>query len=66
MPALTQRRDPDRIDCWHVHYGDVRVGTISRRFGNSVYVASWQWPCGFYPGLDPASIAVGAVQHGGR
>jgi hypothetical protein len=28
MPALTRRRSPDAPDeCWHVYYGDVRVGT---------------------------------------
>ena len=27
MPALTRRRSPDAPDeCWHVFYGDVRVG----------------------------------------
>jgi hypothetical protein len=33
MPALTRRRYPDRLDCWHVYYGDVHVGTIARRIG---------------------------------
>jgi hypothetical protein len=29
MPKLTRRRDPSaRQECWHVYYGDVRVGTI--------------------------------------
>jgi len=28
MPALTRRRYPERPDCWHVCFGDVRVGTI--------------------------------------
>jgi len=28
MPDLTRRRSPDAPDeCWHVFYGDVRVGT---------------------------------------
>jgi hypothetical protein len=34
MPVLTRRHDPDREHCWHVHYGDVRVGTIAHRTGN--------------------------------
>jgi hypothetical protein len=29
MPALTRRRSTDaREECWHIYYGDVRVGTI--------------------------------------
>jgi hypothetical protein len=30
MPTLTRRRYPERPDCWHIFYGDVRVGTITR------------------------------------
>jgi hypothetical protein len=30
MPTLTCRY-PERPDCWHIYYGDVRVGTIARR-----------------------------------
>jgi hypothetical protein len=30
MPALTCR-DPNRAECWHVYFDDVRVGTIARR-----------------------------------
>jgi hypothetical protein len=34
MTGLTRRRDPDgRSECWHVYYGDVRVGTIGKRAG---------------------------------
>jgi len=30
MPALTRRRYHEAPDeCWHVYYGDVRVGTIA-------------------------------------
>jgi hypothetical protein len=29
MPTLTRRRYPERPDCWHIYYGDVRVGTIA-------------------------------------
>jgi hypothetical protein len=34
MPALTRRRDLEATDeCWHVYYGDVRVGTIASSEG---------------------------------
>jgi hypothetical protein len=50
MPSLTRRRYPERQDCWHIYYGDVRVGTIARRSGCPVDVDQWEWSCGFYPG----------------
>jgi len=35
MPDPTRRRSADaRDECWHVYYGDVRVGTIAIRSGN--------------------------------
>jgi hypothetical protein len=35
MPELARRRSPDAPDeCWHVYYGDVRVGTIAIRTGH--------------------------------
>ena len=35
MPELTRRRSPDAPEeCWHVFYGDVRVGLIALRSGN--------------------------------
>ena len=41
MAALTRRRSTDaREECWHIYYGDVRVGTIAKRGG-------------FYPGSHP-------------
>src|SRR6266550_6681351 len=47
MPALTRRRSPDAPDeCWHVYYGDVRVGTIALRTG---------MPPGEDPGAGPAA-----------
>jgi hypothetical protein len=52
MPALTRRRYPERQDCWHVYFCDVRVGTIARRTGCPVDVDQWSWQCGFYPGSD--------------
>jgi hypothetical protein len=53
MPKLTRRRYPERVDCWHVYYGDVCVGTIARRTGCPVDVDQWEWGCGFYPGTEP-------------
>ena len=53
MPTLTRRRYPERPDCWHVYYGDVRVGTIARRVGNPFDTDPWEWDCGFYPGSHP-------------
>jgi hypothetical protein len=54
MPALTRRRDLDAQDeCWHVYYGDVRVGTIAKRIGIPPGEDPWGWACGFYPGCHP-------------
>jgi hypothetical protein len=51
MPALTRRRSTDaREECWHIYYGDVRVGTIAIRSGNPYDEDPWEWSCGFYPG----------------
>jgi hypothetical protein len=49
MPALTRRRSLERSDCWHIYYGDVRVGTIAARAGVPVDVDQWGWQCGLYP-----------------
>ena len=40
MPTLT-RRYPERPDCWHISYGDVRVDTIARRVGNPFDTDPW-------------------------
>jgi hypothetical protein len=54
MPTLTRRRSTDaREECWHIYYGDVRVGTIARRVGNPFDTDPWEWDCGFYPGSHP-------------
>jgi hypothetical protein len=53
MTALTRRRYPERINCWHVYHGDVCVGMIARRSGCPVDVDQWEWGCGFYPGTEP-------------
>jgi len=50
MPALTRRRSHDaRDECWHVLYGDVRVGTIGLRSGVPNHTDAWGWSCSFYP-----------------
>jgi len=49
LPALTRRRSPHAQDCWHVYYGDVRVGTIAMRMPSPRRHADWQ----FQAWLDP-------------
>jgi hypothetical protein len=45
MPELTRRRNLDAPDeCWHVYYGDVRVGTIALRTGIPHDEDRWDWP----------------------
>jgi hypothetical protein len=61
MPALTLRRSPDRNDCWHVYYGDVRVGSIAKRIGIPRDQAPWGWSCGFYPGSPPGECTTGTA-----
>jgi hypothetical protein len=44
MPALTRRRSADAPEeCWHVYYGDVRVGTIAIRTGMPPGEDPWGW-----------------------
>jgi hypothetical protein len=59
MPILTRRPNPERHDCWHVYYGDVRVGTIAKRVGIPPDQAPWGWTCGFYPGSHPGECTQG-------
>jgi hypothetical protein len=41
---LTRRRSPDAPDeCWHVYFGDVRVGTIAIRTGMPPGEDPWGW-----------------------
>jgi hypothetical protein len=61
MPALTRRRYSERRDCWHVHAGDIHVGTIARRTGCPADVDQWQWGCGFYPGMGPGQSRDGTA-----
>jgi hypothetical protein len=45
MTALTRRRDPEaREECWHIYYGDVRVGTIAIKSGAPSDVARGRRP----------------------
>jgi hypothetical protein len=61
MPELTRRRYPERQDCWHVYYGDVRVGTIAIRTGVPHHEDPWGWICGFYPGSAPGEYLDGTA-----
>ena len=61
MPALTRRRYPERPDCWHIYFGDVRVGTIARRIGQPHDEDPWEWNCGFYPGSHPGEHTNGTA-----
>ena len=53
MPVLGRRRYKERLDCWHIYFGDVHVGTIARRAGIPHDKDPWGWTCGFYPGSNP-------------
>jgi hypothetical protein len=62
MPALTRRRSKGvSSECWHVYFGDVRVGTIAIRNGNPNGTNAWQWSCGFYPGSHPRECKQGTA-----
>jgi hypothetical protein len=62
MPALTRRRNLDAPDeCWHVFYGDVRVGTIAIRTGMPPREDPWGWSCGFYSGAHPRECTDGTA-----
>ena len=61
-PALTRRRYHEAQDeCWHVYYGDVRVGTIAKRIGIPIEEDPWGWSCGFYPGCYPRECTNGTA-----
>ena len=62
MPDLTRRRSPDAPEeCWHVFYGDVRVGVIALRTGMPPGEDPWGWNCGFYPGSHPSECTDGTA-----
>ncbi len=54
MTTLTRRRNNDpHNEGWRIFYGDVQIGTISKRAGVPIDVDRWGWHCGFYPGVEP-------------
>ena len=61
MPQLTHRRYAERLDCWHIYFGDIHVGTIAHRVGHPHDQDPWQWLCGFYPGSDPGEQTGGTA-----
>jgi hypothetical protein len=61
MPSLSRRRYPERADCWHIHDGDVHVGSISIRAGVPPDGDPWEWRCGFYPGSHPGDHLSGTA-----
>jgi hypothetical protein len=62
MPELMRRRSPDaREECWHIYFGDVRVGTIGIRSGIPCDEDPWGWSCGFYPGSYPREYLYGTA-----
>jgi hypothetical protein len=64
MPDLIRRRYPERVDCWQIYYGDVRVGTIARRTDCPNDVDQWEWGC-LVPSAGWASTAAWAAPMGG-
>ena len=62
MPALTRRRNLEAPDeCWHIFFGDVRVGTIALRTGMPPGEDPWGWSCGFYRGAHPGECTDGTA-----
>lgn len=64
MPSLTRRRDksaPHR-ETWGIYFGDVRIGSISRRAGVPTSAPQWGWSCGFYPGTEPCDQQSGIAE----
>ena len=62
MPTLTRRRSTDaREECWHIFYGDIRVGTIAKHSEIPRGQPSWKWSCGFYPGSGPGECTNGTA-----
>jgi hypothetical protein len=62
LTALTRRRDREvHKECWHVYFGDVRVGTIAIKSGAPSDVDQWGWICGFYPGSHQREHMTGSA-----
>jgi len=71
MPALARRRSTDaHEECWHIYYGDVRVGTIARRIGNPFDTDPWEDLADSTPGSHPgectSDTSHGAINGIGR
>jgi hypothetical protein len=63
MPELTRRLSPDaREECWQTFYGDVRVGTITKRVGTPNDKPRWGWSCGFIPAVIPVNAPMARRQ----
>jgi hypothetical protein len=62
MPALSRRPLDTPDECWHVYYGDVRVGTIAIRTGMPPGEDPLSWACGFYPGCHPRECTDGTAE----
>ena len=62
MSELTRRRAPDTVDCWLIFFGDVQVGTISRRAGVPATAEQWGWRCGFVPPAHRGIHAEGTAE----
>jgi hypothetical protein len=48
-------------ECCIIHYGDVRVGTISSASTAPPAQDHWKWACGFYPDSHPRECTHGSA-----
>jgi hypothetical protein len=63
MPKLTRRREVGaHQEVWHIHFGDVHIGTIGERAGVPVDVDRWGFSVGFYPGTEPDQYRTGTAR----
>lgn len=58
---LTRCADPERAECWHIYWRDIRAGTITRAVGMPNAQNNWNWSAGFYPGSGPGEIKGGSA-----
>jgi hypothetical protein len=57
MPELTRRRNLEAPDeCWHVFYGDVRVGVVAIRTGMPPGEDPWAGLAGSIPAEIKAGV----------
>jgi hypothetical protein len=62
MTTSTRRREPEaREECWHIYFGDVRVGAIAIKAGAPSDVDQWGWVCGFHAGSYPGEQLIGSA-----